>query len=112
MAEFQKAKALFGETPLIDAAIGHAYASWGKTAEFQKVLRELEEASKHIYISEYFTAAAYASIGDKDKAFLLLEKCRKERDLWSTFLKVDPVWNIIRTDPRFGALLKEMSLES
>jgi serine/threonine protein kinase len=111
IGEFLRAKALFGETPLIDTAIGHAYAAWGKTEELSRSLEALEKMSTRIYVPSYFRAGIYADRGDIDQAFLLLEKCYEERDMWFSFLKVDPIWNKLRSDPRFKTLLKKIGLE-
>ena len=108
IASFRKAKALFGDSPLMDTAVGHVYAAWGKTDELNKVLDELEKMSSRIYVPSYFRAATYADRGDQDQAFTWLEKCYDERDMWFSFLKVDPIWNSLRPDPRFKDLLHRM----
>jgi serine/threonine protein kinase/tetratricopeptide (TPR) repeat protein len=110
IAEFNKAKFLFGDSALMDAAIGHAYARWGKIAEVKKILSELERISKQRHVPFYFLAAICADIGDRDQAFHWLEKCLEERDMWLAFLKVDPIWSDLRPDPRFNELLKKMGL--
>ena len=110
IAEFNKAKVLFGDSALMDAAIGHAYARWGKTAEVKKILAELEQISKQRHVPFYFLAAIYADIGDRDQAFHWLEKCREERDMWLAFLKIDPIWKNLRSDPRFVEILNKMGL--
>jgi serine/threonine protein kinase len=111
IAEFLRAKALFGESPMMDVAIGHAYAAWGKTEELGRSLEALDRMSMRTYVPLYFRAAIHADRGDKDQAFLLLEKCYEERDMWFSFLKVDPIWTQLRSDPRFHALLVKMRLE-
>jgi serine/threonine protein kinase/Flp pilus assembly protein TadD len=111
LEEFHRAKALFGDCPLMDTAIGHAYALWGKSDEMKKSLEELEKMSLRMYIPSYFVAATYADKGDKDQALSWLAKCYKERDMWFVFLKVDPIWHSLRSDPRFKALLKKVNLE-
>jgi serine/threonine protein kinase len=89
--EFQKARVQFGESPLIEVALGHAYALWKKRDELNGVLEKLEKMAAQIYVPPYFQAAIYTDIGDIDQAFLLLQKCREERDLWFSFLKVDSI---------------------
>jgi serine/threonine-protein kinase len=108
--EFQKAKVLFGDSTLTNAALWHAYARRGKTDEVQKVLDELAKISQQIYVPLYYVAAVYADVGDKERAFHWLGKCFEEREMWLAFLKVDPIWSDLRTDPRFNELLKKIGL--
>ena len=56
-------------------------------------------------------AAVYYGLGDKERAFEWLEKAYQERAM-PTDLKVKPVWDGLRSDPRFTALLKKMGLEN
>ena len=56
-------------------------------------------------------AAAHLALGDKDGAFAWLEKGIAERDQSVNGLKGDPLWDPIRPDPRFVALLQKMNLQ-
>ena len=47
----------------------------------------------------------------RDEAISLLNAACDDRDVWVTLLKVDPRWNTLRSDPRFGAILKRVGLE-
>ncbi|MCH8874801.1 hypothetical protein IH824_18910 [candidate division KSB1 bacterium] len=59
----------------------------------------------------YYMAVIYTGLGDKDQAFEGLEKAYEERTEQLIFLKVDPYWDILRSDPRFSALLAKMGFE-
>ena len=48
--------------------------------------------------------------GDRDNAFRWLEKAYQERDWCILYLKADPVWEPIRSDPRFANLLRRVGL--
>ena len=109
--EFRKAKTLLGDSPLMDLAVGHALAAWKKTDEMKNLLEELGKMSIQGYVTPYFMASIYANAGDRDQAFGYLEKSFKERDLWFSFLKIDPIWESLRSDPRFNTLLSKISLE-
>ncbi len=111
IAEFRRAKDLLGDTLLLDVAVGHAYAAWGKRDEMQKLLGQWELWSGERYAPPYYVAAMYADIGDKDQSLNWLEKSYAGRDLWLAFVKVDPIWKNLRPDPRFKALLAKMGLE-
>ena len=49
-------------------------------------------------------------LGQSDKAFEWLEKAYEEQDFWMAIIKVDPVLDRLRSDPRFKVLLKRMNL--
>ena len=108
--EFKKAKAIFGDSTLTNAALWHAKARRGKIDEVEKVLDEMAKISRQTYFPLYYKAAIYADVGDNDRAFHWLEKCFEERDMWLALLKVDPIWSNLQSDPRFNELLKKMGL--
>lgn len=56
------------------------------------------------------SAALYAVLGDKDHAFDMLERAYQRHELWLVYLKVDPVWDNLRTDPRFQTFLHRVRL--
>jgi Tfp pilus assembly protein PilF len=111
LPEFQKAVNLSNGDQDATAALAYAYLSTGKRAEAQKILHTFEKQAKTTYISPYMTATIYAGLGDKDRAFNLLEKAYQERSLdlvWN--FKTDPRVNNLRSDPRFEDLLRRVSL--
>jgi serine/threonine-protein kinase len=71
---------------------------------------DFDNESKQTYVSSYFTAVKYAALGDKDRAFESLEKAFNERDTWLVHLKVDPMLDGLRSDPRYTNLLAGMNL--
>ena len=56
-------------------------------------------------------AIIYVGLGEKDEAFAWLEKAYEEHNASLPFLKVDPIFDSLRSDSRFTALLKKMGLE-
>ena len=56
-------------------------------------------------------ASVYVALGDKEHAFEYLEKAVDERAGWLAFIKVDPIWDPIRSDPRFDAILTKIGLD-
>jgi serine/threonine-protein kinase len=71
---------------------------------------DLDKQSTQTYVSPYFTAVKYAAIGDKDQAFAALERAYQERDTWLVHLKVDPMLDTLRSDPRYADLLSKINL--
>jgi serine/threonine protein kinase/Flp pilus assembly protein TadD len=110
IAEIQKAIDLSEGSPLSLAALGHAHAVSGGLAEAQRVLNELKESSKRRYISPYGIAAIHAGLGEKDEAFMWLEKAYEERSGWLIWLRAEPISDPLRTDPRFQDLLRRIGL--
>lgn len=113
IAEYQKALKMSGGNQDVTASLAHAYAVIGRRPAAQKILRDLERKSKTAYVSQYLIATIYAGLGDKDRAFELLEKAYQERS-WdlSWHIKADLRIDNIRSDPRFQNLLHRMGLPS
>lgn len=109
IAEFQRAVQLSPD-PNHVADLGHAYAVAGRRAEAQKIVNELRELSKRRYFPPYFIALIYVGLDDKNQAFEWLEKAFAERSANLTVLKAEPMFDPIRDDPRFQALLQRIGL--
>jgi len=109
IAELQKAAVLSGGSPLTKAELAYAYAMSGRRAEARKVLEELSERAKREYISPYFVATIYAGLGNKDQAFAWLEKAAEDRAIEMVYLKAEPKFDALRSDPRFQDLLRRMN---
>jgi adenylate cyclase len=91
--------------------LGHAYATSGKQGEAQKILGELSEMSKQAYVSPYDLAILYVGFGDKDRAFEQLNKAYEDRAGWIIYLKVEPIFDPLRSDPRFAELVGRMKFQ-
>jgi serine/threonine protein kinase/TolB-like protein/Flp pilus assembly protein TadD len=109
IAEYKKARAV-DESPLIIAALGHAYALLGRYDEAQTALDEMKELSARRHISPYLFTIIYIALGDHDRAFNELEKDYENRSEALAWLKVDPRLDPLRTDPRFTDLLQRVGL--
>jgi len=112
IAEVQKAMNLSGGGDLLMVAqLGTIYSSSGRRDEAKKVLDELYQLSKQRYVSPFYIALIYVGLRQKNQAFEWLEKAYEERDHWLETLKVHPMLDSLRSDPRFTKLLKKMRLE-
>lgn len=109
IAEYRKVMVLGGRSTLI-SMIGRAYALSGRKREARRILDELKELSKHSYVSPYYFAVIHAGLGDKETAIALLEKAYEEGGGQSYALNVSPMWDSIRSEPRFQDLLRRMGL--
>lgn len=106
----EKSNFLIGRTPAPLAMMGHAYATSGRKAEAQKILTELNEMSRQMYVSSYDLAILYVGLGDKEQALEQLAKAYEDRAGWIIYLKVEPIFDPIRSDPRFNDLIVRMKL--
>jgi TolB-like protein/DNA-binding winged helix-turn-helix (wHTH) protein len=59
----------------------------------------------------YFVAASCLELGEKDKAFVILEKIYEERGGEFVYLKIDPRLDNLRDDPRYADLLRRVGLQ-
>jgi TolB-like protein/Flp pilus assembly protein TadD len=111
IAEYQKAVDLSDGNFDALASLGHAYAVIGNKVQAERILRDLEQKSKKGQASPYLAATVYAGLGNKEKAFELIEQAYREKSLdvaWT--LKADLRTDNLRSDPRFNDLLRRTSL--
>ncbi len=107
IAEFQKAR-LLEDKPWQVAGLGYGYAVAGNRSEAMKVLEELKELSKRRHVSPAEIAKIYAGLGEKDQAFEWLQQAYEARSMWLVMLKVEPLWDSLRSEPRFADLLRRV----
>jgi TolB-like protein/Tfp pilus assembly protein PilF len=106
---FEKARELMPSSPVPLALLAHAYNVSGARAEADRLRQALERCRRTCYVPSYLLARAHLSF-DHDQAFALLEKAMEERDARLPHLGVSPIWDGLRDDPRFAALLGRMGL--
>lgn len=94
---------------LYTAWLAHAYASAGNAGKARELITELEAEAASRYVSPANLAVAYVGVGDRDAAMACLERAFVERSQGLTFLKIDPVYDPLRTDPRFTELLRRVN---
>jgi TolB-like protein/DNA-binding winged helix-turn-helix (wHTH) protein len=99
---------LFRHNPETKAALREAYAVSGWRGYWQKELDWEKSQSMQRYIRPHRLAEFYARLGEKDQAFAWLEKTYEERSLAITTLKVEPLWDNLRSDPRFQELQRRV----
>jgi len=110
IGEFQRAVAGSGGSPLMRAELAHTLAIAGKKDEAQKILAELKQLATERYISPYHIALVYSGLGNKDETFNSLERGLRDRADYLVFLKVDPRFDWLQSDPRFASLLDRVGL--
>jgi tetratricopeptide (TPR) repeat protein len=89
---------------------GYSYAKSGRRREAEEIIKRFKDLAKTQYVISYFVANIYAALGDKNEAFAELEKAFAERDWELHRLKVYPLMDSLRDDPRFKEMLKRLNL--
>ena len=110
IAEFQKAIPLSGDSPDEPSELARAYALAGRRDEALRIIDELKKLSERKHVSPSVLAAIYAALGDKNQAFALLNKAFDERDFVMVMLKTEPMFDPLRSDPRFAELVRRVGL--
>lgn len=108
--ELRKALELSGEDTNELAALGHAYALSRQEGAARKILDQLKERSKQTYVQPMWLAVIYLGLGDKDQAFDWMQNAYEDRSAWLVYLRVDPFFDSVRSDPRFTDLLQRVGL--
>jgi TolB-like protein/tetratricopeptide (TPR) repeat protein len=103
----ERARSLDAEDPFTLATLGYVYGRAGKRAEAERALTALQAQPD---ASPYLIATIYAGLGEKERAFGMLEQAVKQRDDLVPDLGVDPVFTDLRGDPRFARLLQKIGL--
>ena len=111
LAEFQKAVTLSRGSPRYLGGLGHGYAISGNLGEARNIVAKLKELSKKRYVSPYDVAIIFVGLGQNDQAIEWLEKAADVRSQDVFSLNGEPIFDPLRSDARFTALLKKVGLE-
>jgi serine/threonine-protein kinase len=109
-AALHRALELFKQSPASQADLGLAYAVAGRPREALGIAEELERDSKRKYVPPYSIASIYAALGRYNEAFDWLEKAYEDRSYQLIYLKVDPAFDVLRSDPRFADLIRRIRI--
>jgi tetratricopeptide (TPR) repeat protein len=111
IAELQRSVAVSHYSPPMLGSLGHAFALAGNKPEADKILAQMLEQSKKRYVSPFYVSVVYAGLHENEKAIDWLEKACEDRSNAIIFLKVDPDFDGLRSNPRFQALLRRLALQ-
>lgn len=111
ISEARRAREISGaRSKYSEAFLGYALAKSGNKAEARSILAGLLKSPAERYASPYHIALIYNGLGEHDEALAWLERAYAQRSPGIVFLKVEPKWNNLRSEPRFQDLLKRMGL--
>nr|MBA2245577.1 tetratricopeptide repeat protein [Gemmatimonadota bacterium] len=105
ITEVEEATRLSGDHPLPLAFLGYSYAVSGRREEARHILSTLKAEARTRYISPVYLAGIHAALAENDDAFEWLDRGLESRDDWMIYLRADPVFDPLRSDPRFPQLL-------
>jgi adenylate cyclase len=111
IAEFQKSKTMVAGA-WYQGLLGYAYAISGNRSKAEQILRELEQMAKRQYVSSTAFADIHLGLGEKEKALDWLEKSYEDQESACWYLKVDPIYDRVRNEPRFQALVQKVFRET
>jgi TolB-like protein len=104
-----KGYTLAGHVPNILGAMGQVYALGGECARAREILEKLTRMARERYIPSTVFAIVHLGLGECDRALDWLEKGLTAHDLPLTVLKVHPIYDPLRGNPRFAALLRALN---
>jgi TolB-like protein/Tfp pilus assembly protein PilF len=106
----QKSKAM--ESPAFaDAWLGYGYAASGDRTRALAELEGLKKKAVHGYVPPFNVAIIYLGLGDRARALDYLERAYADDSQWLIYLKLDRIFDPLRSDPRFAALMKKMRFD-
>jgi eukaryotic-like serine/threonine-protein kinase len=108
--EVEQCLAIDGRQSLHLMALGYLDAMEGKRAEALQVIDELKDRATHQYVAPSIIATIYAALGDRDAGFQWLGRALEDRESSITYLQYDPVFDSLRKDARYEAMLRSMKL--
>ena len=88
-------------------ALAVAYARTGRQDKAREILKVLENDWKK---NAYVLALTDTELGRHDKAIALLETCLSSHDDRMVWIKVEPRFAPLRSDPKFQAIIANMNL--
>jgi TolB-like protein/DNA-binding winged helix-turn-helix (wHTH) protein/TolA-binding protein len=108
ISEYRQTDTSWPEWVVSLAAIGNVEGIAGKTSEARDMLSKLNTLSEVKYVTPYGTALLYAGLGDKVQTFNWLDRAVQGRSHWLVWIRLDPRWENVKTDPRFKEIIRSV----
>jgi serine/threonine protein kinase/tetratricopeptide (TPR) repeat protein len=110
LAELEKGRRIDPNFLLIIAELGYTWAVSGNKVAARNILEDLNRQAAHRYVDAYGIAVIYLGLAEPEKTFAYLEKAYAERSTSIPWLKVEPRFDPVRSDPRYLDLLRRVGL--
>jgi tetratricopeptide (TPR) repeat protein len=99
-----------GEAPWAWSNFAYTYARAGQKEKAARELKKLLDSNQRRPIDATLIVQAYIGMGNNDQALAWLEKAHAQHSNGLTGLKVDPLYDPLRSDPRFQHLMQQVGL--
>jgi Flp pilus assembly protein TadD len=109
-AAFREAVASSESPALATAGLGLVAVARKRPTEGRGILDGLYAESRERYVTPVAFVMLHAGLGEVDRAFEWLDQAVEDRRGWLAYLKVEPLLDPLRGDPRFGRLMERMRL--
>jgi serine/threonine-protein kinase len=109
-ASFKEALTNSEYDALAYAGLGHVAVRRGRLQEARAFLDELQDRARVRYVSPVAQAQLYVTLGERDLAFEWMDKAYQDKRGWLAYMKIEPLLDGLRDDPRFYRLLERMRL--
>jgi TolB-like protein/Tfp pilus assembly protein PilF len=106
----EKSVSLSGRSPGAVAVLVSAYANAGRRSDALRLLEELQTRNQIGYVPPGAFVIAYLGLDDREQVFAWLEQAYKEQSNILQYLKVHPIFDPVRNDPRFPDLVRRVGL--
>jgi TolB-like protein/Tfp pilus assembly protein PilF len=110
LVELKRARTIDANWSYLIAELAYAHAVSGERSDAERILQQLKERAAREYIDAILIAYIYVGLGQKDQAFVWLEKAYQERAGLMPWLKTEPKWDPLREDARFAELLRRTGI--
>jgi TolB-like protein/Flp pilus assembly protein TadD len=110
ITEFQKAQAMEAP-PFVSAWLGYAYAASGDRERALASIEELKKTALRGSVAPFNLAIVHLGLGDHARALDYLEQADAAESQWLIYLRGDRIFDPLRTDPHFVALLKKKGFD-
>ena len=111
IAVLEKGASASDGSPALIGLLIHAYAQAGRRAEALHLLEDLKQRKQTGYVPAAAFVKAYLGLGEYEQAFFWLDEAYKEQSNILQLLKVHPIFDPVRNDPRFTDLMRRVGLE-
>ena len=109
--ELEKAIEFSGGSTFMKAKLGHVYAAAGDREAAQRIVAELKQLSGGHHVPAWNMALIYAGLRETDEVFFWLEEAYQQRGLFLAWINVEPMFDSVRSDPRFADLVRRIGLQ-
>jgi TolB-like protein/DNA-binding winged helix-turn-helix (wHTH) protein/Tfp pilus assembly protein PilF len=105
VVEHQAARHLCGDVSMMVAALASNYAASGNKREARRLLGELLQRSRQVYVSAYAVARVYARLGDRQGARNALQQAFEQRSFELLYLADEPSFDVFRDELWFQQMI-------